>query len=128
VEESAIGFPAVAAAVIMAAVDRRLRMTTRGMLTLTALAVVCGLSPAFADDWSWGAGHGERWYAVRHDIYELENKIARLEADPQMDDGFRAPIVASARREIRRLQASLAPAHWRWTDPCCYGRRPIHIR
>jgi hypothetical protein len=58
----------------------------------------------------------------------LENRIARLEADPQMDDGFRAPIIEAARREIRRLQATLAPAYWRWTDSCCYGRRPIHIR
>jgi hypothetical protein len=103
-------------------------MATRGVFTLTALAFACGLSPAFADGWSWPEGHGERWYALRHDIYELENEIALLEADPQMDDGFRAPVIASARKEIRRLQAMLAPAHWRWSDPCCYSRRTIHIR
>ena len=103
-------------------------MTSRGMLTLTALALACGLSPAFADGWSWHAGHGDRWYAVRRDIYELENQIALLEADPQMDDGFRAPIIASVRRQIRWLQAKIAPAYWRWSDPCCYSRRPIHIR
>jgi hypothetical protein len=128
VEESAIGFPAAAAAVIMAASDRRLRMTMRGVLPLTALALACGLSPAFAGGWIWQADHGDRWYAIRSDIYALENRIALLEADPQMDDGFRAPIIAATRREIRRLQAMIAPAYWRSTYPCCYSRRPIHIR
>jgi len=103
-------------------------MATRCALALIALVLACGLAPAFADSWSWRAGHGDRWYAVHRDIYELENQIALLEADPQMDDGFRAPIIESARKEIKRLQAKLAPAHWRWTEPCCYGRRPIHIR
>jgi hypothetical protein len=128
VEEPAIGFPAAVAAVIMPAGDWRLRMAARGALTLIALVLACGLTPAFADGWGWHAAHGERWHAIRRDIYELENQIALLEADPQMDDGFRAPIVESARKEIRRLQAKIAPAYWRWTDPCCYGRRPIHIR
>ena len=101
-------------------------MTMRSVFALTAFTLACAVSPAFAD--GWFEGHGDRMYAIHRDIYELENRIARLEADPQMDDGYRAPIVEAARREIRRLQASLAPAHWRWTDPCCYSRRPIHIR
>ena len=65
---------------------------------------------------------------ARHTIYELENMIAFLEADPQTDDGYKAPIIRKARAEIRRLQATLAPARWRWTTPCCYSRRPISIR
>jgi len=65
---------------------------------------------------------------TRHAIYELENMIAFLEADPQTDDGYKAPIIHKARAEIRRLQATLAPAQWRWTTPCCYSRRPISIR
>jgi hypothetical protein len=127
VEESAIAFPATAAAAMMAATGG-CELTTRSRLSFTALALACGLSPAFADGWNWHADHADRWYAVRHDIYELENQIALLEADPQMDDGFRAPIIASARRHIRWLQAKIAPAYWRWTDPCCYSRRPIHVR
>jgi hypothetical protein len=101
-------------------------MTTRSVLSLTALTLACAVSPALAD--GWFEGHGDRRYAIHRDIYELENRIARLEADPQMDDGFRGPVIEAARREIRRLQATLAPAYWRWTYPCCYGRRPIHIR
>jgi len=65
---------------------------------------------------------------ARHAIYELENMIAFLEADPQTDDGYKAPIIRKARAEIRRLQATLAPAQWRWTTSCCYSRRPISIR
>ena len=101
-------------------------MTTRGVFAVTALALICAASPALADGCS--EGHGDRWYAVHRDIYELENRIARLEADPKMDDGYRAPIIEAARREIRRLEATLPPAYWRWTDPCCYGRKPIHLR
>jgi hypothetical protein len=125
VDEFAIGFAAVVREAMMAH-GWRLRMTMRGVLALTALLLACAVSPAFAD--GWFEGHGERWYAIHRDIYELENRIARLEADPQMDDGYRAPVVAAARREIRRLQAAIPAAHWRWTDPCCYSRRPIHIR
>jgi hypothetical protein len=101
-------------------------MTMRSVLVLMAFALACVVSPALAD--GWFEGHGDRWYAIHRNIYELENRIALLEADPQMDDGFRAPIIEAARRQIRRLQANLAPAYWRWTYPCCYGRRPIHIR
>ena len=79
-------------------------MTTRGVFAVTALALICAASPALADGWS--EGHGDRWYAVHRDIYELENRIARLEADPKMDDGYRAPIIEAARREIRRLRGN----------------------
>ena len=54
--------------------------------------------------------------------------IAFLEADPQTDDGYKAPIITKARAEIRRLQATLGPPQWRWTTPCCYSRKPIYIR
>jgi hypothetical protein len=38
------------------------------------------------------------------------------------------PIITRARADILRLRATLHPARWRWASPCCYGRRPIHIR
>ena len=89
------------------------------------LLLACGVSPA-------AAGHGWHrhgyWRATRDAIYELENRIAFLEADPEIDDGYKAPIITVARAEVRWLHATLPPAHWRWATPCCYGRRPIHIR
>ena len=62
------------------------------------------------------------WGSIHQAIYERENRIAFLEADPETDDGYRAPIISRHRAEIRRLHAALGPAQWQWTTPCCYSR------
>jgi len=91
-----------------------------------ALAFACLASPAAADQhWRWS--HGD-WRETRAAIYELESRIARLEADPAVDDGYKAPIIARVRADILKLRATLPPARWRWTDPCCYSRKAIYIR
>jgi hypothetical protein len=103
-------------------------MTTR-LAVFACAALVLGGSGAPANAGQSGRwGHGEHWRATRHAIYELENEIALLEADPAIDDGYRAPVIARARADIFRLRATLHPALWRWTVPCCYSRRPIYIR
>jgi len=94
------------------------------------------VSPALAHHWHHG--HGPHWRAIHGAIYEQENRIAFLEADPEIDDGYKAPIITGARHDVRWLRAKLPPAHghygrWaspygRWASPCCYSRRPIHIR
>jgi hypothetical protein len=73
-------------------------------------------------------GHCGHWRAAHTAIYELENRIAFLEADPEVDDGYKAPIIVRARADILGLRATLHPARWRWAVPCCYSRRPIYIR
>jgi hypothetical protein len=102
-------------------------MTSR--LSIFACAVlwltVSGL-PADAGQ-RWHREHGHYW-ATHQAVYELEHDIALLEADPAVDDGYRAPAIAHDHAEIRRLRATLPPAGWRWTVPCCYSRRPIFIR
>lgn len=91
-----------------------------------ALLLVCSGAPAMAgQDGYWGHGH---WRAARHAIYDLENGIAFLEADPEIDDGYKAPVVSGNRADVSRLRATLPGAHWRWTRPCCYSRRAIYIR
>jgi len=103
-------------------------MTMRRIVfACSALILACRVSPAMADEY-WHVGHDERWHAVHQAIYELENRIAFLEADPEIDDGYKAPIISRARADILALRATLDPAQWRWVTPCCYGRRPIHIR
>ncbi len=82
--------------------------------------------PAMAHE--TGHGHGGHWRATHAAIYALENRIAFLEADPEIDDGYKAPIIGKARADILELRATLRPAHWRWASPCCYSRRPIRIR
>ena len=65
---------------------------------------------------------------ARQAIDERENLIALLEANPETDDGYKAPIIDKARAEAWRLRATLPRPQWRWTNPCCYSRRPIYIR
>ncbi|MDR3421696.1 MAG: hypothetical protein P4L80_10710 [Xanthobacteraceae bacterium] len=104
-------------------------MTGRAKFAWIALFLAFGVSPAMAAEPSWdGGGYGEEWGATHAAIYELENRIAFLQADPEIDDGYKAPNVTAARTEILRLRASLPPADWRWASPCCYSRSSIRIR
>jgi hypothetical protein len=90
------------------------------------LVVAWASSPATAHE--TGHGHGGHLRAIHAAIYALENRIAYLEADPEIDDGYKAPVIVKARADIVGLRATLRPAHWRWASPCCYSRRPIRIR
>jgi len=91
-----------------------------------ALLLACSTAPATAEP-AWRGGHGQ-WRTTHAAIYRLENRIAYLEAYPEIDDGYKAPIVTGGRSDIRQLHATLPPAHWRWASPCCYSRKPIRIR
>ena len=101
----------------------------RVVFACTILLLAVGISPAMAHQWhGWRWGHGGHWRVTHGAIYASENRIAFLEADPEIDDGYKVPIITRARADILRLRATLHPARWRWASPCCYGRRPIHIR
>ena len=95
----------------------------RAILLCAVFFLACIGSPANAGEHEQGD-----WSATHRAIYELENLIAFLEADPQTDDGYKAPIIRKARAEIRRLQATIERPQWRSTTPCCYSRRPIYLR
>ena len=41
----------------------------------------------------WHREHGH-WGATHEAVYELEHDIALLEADPAVDDGYKAPVIA----------------------------------
>jgi hypothetical protein len=107
--------------------------TKRDAFACAGFLLALSALPAMADDWY--DGPTERWYdANRHRrathgaIYELETRIAFLEANPEIDDGYKAPIINGARADILRLRATLRPPQWRWASPCCYSRKPIHVR
>ena len=102
-------------------------MTLRRIVyACAAFALACSVAEA-GEKPVWHGGHGH-WRMTHAAIYQLENRVAYLEADPQIDDGYKAPIIPAARSDIRQLRATLSPAHWRWASPCCYSRKPIHIR
>ncbi len=96
------------------------------ILACAAVWLTVSALPAEAGE-RWHRGHGY-WEATHEALYELEHDIALLEADPAVDDGYKAPVITHEGAEVRRLHAGLPPARWRWTSPCCYSRRPIYIR
>jgi hypothetical protein len=104
-------------------------MNSRVILPLSALFIAINALPAAAGDCCHLHRHHDRhWHDVHHGIYELENRIALLQADPTIDHDDKGPTVTGARAEIRRLSATLDPPGWRWAVPCCYRRKPIHVR
>ena len=103
-------------------------MKTRYAIFACASLLLAGVAaPAMAQEQA-PADHGAYWWATRAAIYQKYNAIAQLEADPEIDDGYKAPVIAAARADIRRLHASLPRAQWRWATPCCYGRPPMYVR
>jgi hypothetical protein len=96
-------------------------------LVLSALLLAGSATPSMAYDWL-RRPHSYEWRDVHRAIYELNKRIAFLEADPEIDEGYKAPIIRQLRADIARLRATLDPADWEWATPCCYERPPIHIR
>jgi hypothetical protein len=102
-------------------------MTIRlAVFACAVLSLAClGSTAEAGQHWRWSHGY---WRTTYETIYQLQNEIALLEADPAVDDGYKAPIISRARADVIKLRATLPPARWRWTVPCCYSRRPIYIR
>jgi hypothetical protein len=103
-------------------------MATRRSILLGAVLVSAGIaSPAAAGQYYGPHGDIPYWPA-HHTIYEMNNFIAYLEADPHADEGYKGPAITATRAEIKRLQAAIGPRPPKYFVPCCYSRRPIHIR
>jgi hypothetical protein len=73
--------------------------------------------------WHWG--HGGHWRVTHGAIYASENRIAFLEADPEIDDGYKAPIITRARADILRLRATLHPARCAGLVPAATAAGPF---
>jgi hypothetical protein len=97
------------------------------VMVAVAVVAMSAAAPAIAAERRY-APDTDGWFAARHAIYERHDAIALLAANPDTDDGYKAPIMSRARREIWRLQATLERPRWRYVTPCCYSRPPIHIR
>src|ERR1700742_333837 len=107
-------------------------MSLRAVLTWSALLILANvlivanaLPAAGADAARLYRHHDTSWRDVHRGIYQLGNRIALLQADPELDHDQKGPVITKARVEIRRLNARLHAPGWRWGVPCCYSRKPI---
>jgi hypothetical protein len=97
------------------------------LLVLGSLLVCCGIaSPVAAGD-DWQIDQSCYW-CIRDAIYADVSLIDRLGANPDIDDGIKGPQIVAARADIHRLRALLGPIEQVSPEPCCYTRRPLHIR
>jgi hypothetical protein len=111
------------------------------MVRLVSLGVVLAFAfaaaPARAGD-SWGCTDTVYW-CTRDAIYAQFRLIARLEADPDVDEGVKGPLITAARAEIHRLRATISdPPPHAWATigtplregpaPCCYTRKSLYLR
>jgi hypothetical protein len=99
----------------------------RRILLPGAIALLAGLlSPASANDYAPVEPYC--YWCIRDAIYEDVKLINHLEANPDIDEGFKGPQIVAARADIHRLRALLGPLQQTGTDPCCYARKPLRIR
>jgi hypothetical protein len=68
------------------------------------------------------------YWCIRDAIYDRVRVIDHLEADPDIDDGAKGPVITAAREDIHRFRQMLGPLQQGGTEPCCYARVPLHIR
>ena len=64
----------------------------------------------------------------RDAIYADISAINRLEANPDIDEAVKAPLIVAARADIHRLRRLLGPLVPTAPTPCCYARKPLYVR
>jgi hypothetical protein len=105
-------------------------MTSRLVVLLSSASLLAaGALPATAGErWQLYRHHDRHWHTVHHSIYELENRIALLEANPEIDDAYKGPLISGARADVRGLNAKLDPPRWQRAVSCCYSRKSVRLR
>ena len=97
------------------------------ILSLCALFVCAAVvSPARAGDFAQPGAWS--YWDIRDAIYARVNLIAHLEANPEIDDGVKGPLITAAHAEIHELRDMLGPPAAESFTPCCYARKPLYIR
>lgn len=94
-----------------------------GTMALSVMVFAANTSPALA-----GCSRGDRcWWRAHHVIYHKHNRIAYLEANPDVDDSFKGPVITRLHYNMHRIRAKVGPRWPVWPTPCCYSRKPIYI-
>ncbi len=65
---------------------------------------------------------------IRDAIYADTKLIAHLEANPDIDEAFKGPIILAARADVHRLRKILGPGERISAAPCCYFRKRLYVR
>ena len=65
---------------------------------------------------------------IRDDIHADTKLIAHLEANPDIDEAFKGPIILAARADVHRLRKILGPGERISAAPCCYFRKRLYVR
>jgi hypothetical protein len=68
------------------------------------------------------------YWCIRDAIYADTKLIAHLEANPDVDEAVKGPIIFAAHADIRRLRRLIGPIGDTGAIPCCYSRKPIYVR
>jgi hypothetical protein len=100
-------------------------------------AFVAAPAPVRAGDF-WGCSD-TAYRCTRDAIYAQFRRIARLEANPDVDEAVKGPLITAARAEIHRLRATISeppPRAWATIGtplperpaPCCYTRKRLYLR
>jgi hypothetical protein len=94
------------------------------------LALICAAAPARAGGFFgfFGESDPECYWCIRNAIYQNVKPINHLEANPDIDDAVKGPQIVAARADIHRLRRLLGPVQDFAAEPCCYSRRPLHVR
>lgn len=68
------------------------------------------------------------WLRAHRVIYHKQNRIAFLEANPDVDDGIKGRIITRLHHKVLHIRAYIGPRWPHWPTPCCYSRLPLYIR
>jgi hypothetical protein len=99
----------------------------RRVVSLCTVLVLAGIAAPAAAGEFWQTETPCYW-CIRDAIYDDFAVIAHREANPDVDEGVKGPEITAARADIHRLRAMLGPLVPIDAEPCCYSRRPLHIR
>jgi hypothetical protein len=107
------------------------------LLGLAGLCLAASAAPAQAAD-LWRGGYSPPIlyppaepfcpWCIRDAIYANTKLIAHLEANPDVDELDKGPVILGARAEVHYLRWILGPVHRITAGPCCYSRKRIYVR
>ena len=133
--EAIFGFSEARGSAIITRMNRTLVATIGVLLVVTATpALAAELRAAharhvvYAPPVVYGPAEPFCFWCIRDAIYADTKLIARLEANPDVDEADKAPWILGAHADVRRLRRILGPVETVSVAPCCYWRKRMYVR